>query len=358
MNVAVIFGGRSCEHNVSIVTGVQAIAAMPKGYKAIPVYIGEDGVWRAGQEYAYIQTYAQKEGKRPGKEVHLRPSSPYLYSKSGKRVARLDAALLCTHGAFGEDGCLQGLLEIARVPYTGSGVEASALGMDKHRQKQAFAALGLPTLPYVAFSADDYVNDSYSTLERIKKTLRFPMIVKPCSLGSSIGIGVAHNNDELFAHIRTALSFDSVVLVENALEPHLEYNCAVLCGAPSEIEQPLGWQDVLTYEDKYLRKSAELKRDFPAKIDPILRDTLRDAAAAAYRAVGADGIARVDFLVQGKEVFVNEINTIPGSLASYFYSGGCAYVIEKLLERAREVFEQKNRRTYSFRPFKNEKVKK
>lgn len=357
MNVAVLFGGKSCEHNVSIVTGVQALAAFPKAHKGIPVYIDEEGIWHTGEAYAHIETY-RKKGKKAGKVVCLHPSSPYLFTESGKKLCRIDAALLCNHGAFGEDGCLQGLLEIADIPYTGSGVAASAVGMDKEMQKRLFMQAGLSVLPYVAFTADDYVNDSYTVVERLKNELRFPMIVKPCNLGSSIGISLAHDYNELFIAVRVALSFDSRVVVENALEDFDEYNCAVLLGKPSEVEKPIGWKEFLTYEDKYLSKREGTGREFPAPVSDALRARIRESAASAYAAVGADGVARVDFLCKGDELYVNEINTIPGSLAAYFYEGGFAFVIEKLLARAKEVYAIKQRRKFAYKPFKNERVKK
>lgn len=356
MNVAVFFGGRSCEHNVSIVTGLQALADFPKMHNGIPVYIDETGVWHTGEAYAHIETY-RKKGKTVGKVVCLHPSSPYLYTEKGKKLCRIDAALLCTHGAFGEDGCLQGVLETSGIPYTGSGVGGSAIGMDKEMQKRLFSAAGLSVLPYVAFDADAYVNDSYRIIERLKKELTFPIIVKPCNLGSSIGISLAHTYDELFAAVRIALAFDSRVVAENALQDFDEYNCAVLLGEPSEVEKPVGWKDFLTYEDKYLRKSTGTRREFPAAVTEDLRTRIREAARVAYAAVGAGGVARVDFLHKDGALYVNEINTIPGSLAAYFYEGGTPYVIEKLLQSAKEVHGVKERRTFAYKPFSGEGAK-
>ncbi|MDE7394996.1 MAG: hypothetical protein K2M95_02605 [Clostridiales bacterium] len=229
--------------------------------------------------------------------------------------------------------------------------------MDKEMQKRLFSAAGLSVLPYVAFDADAYVNDSYTVIERLKKELAFPIIVKPCNLGSSIGISLAHTYDELFAAVRVALSFDTRVVAENALQDFEEYNCAVLLGEPSEVEKPVGWKDFLSYEDKYLRKSTGTRREFPAAIPEDLRARIREAAATAYAAVGASGVARVDFLHKDGALYVNEINTIPGSLAAYFYEGGTPYVIERLLQQAKEVFGAKQRRTFAYKPFSGEGAK-
>ena len=348
-----MFGGKSCEHNVSIVTGVQALHGIPRGIRAVPIYIDELGIWHTGKEYADISWYQSKRVKE-GKEVHLRPSSPYLYTHNGKKVCKIDCCLLCNHGANGEDGSLQGLLQLSGIPYTGSDVAASAAGMNKHMMKRLFAAAGLPILPYVCMSGEQYVYDSYAAIEAIKKELTFPLIVKPCRAGSSIGIGIAHDYNELFAAIRVALEWDTDVIVERALTDFEEYNCAVLCGEASEVEKPIGWKDFLTYEDKYLSKSEGTGREFPADIDDALRQQIRDAAVKAYRAVEADGVARVDFLYKDGELYVNEINTLPGSLSAYFYEGGETYVIEKLIARAVERTERRKKLHYVFRPFRGE----
>lgn len=357
MTVGVFFGGKSCEHNVSIVTGVQAIAGFPREHKAVPVYIDRDGVWHTGGGYADINFYSGEKSKDKGKEVHLRPSSPYLYAKNGKKVCKLDCCLICNHGLGGEDGSLQGLIELSGIPYTGSGILASAAGLDKAVMKKLFSAASLPVLPHVTISAEEYVNDSYSALERIK-SLSFPLIVKPCNLGSSIGIGIAHDLIELYAAIRAALEWDGRAVIERALENFEEYNCAVLCGEASEVEKPVGWKDYLTYEDKYLSKSSGVGREFPAKIDDELRSKIRDLAVKVASAVGADGVSRVDFLCKDGELYVNEINTVPGSLSAYFYDGGESYVINKLISRAIEVHRGKQKRKYAYKPYNGEKGKK
>ena len=359
MTVAVISGGKSCEHNVSIVTGVQAIGEFPPEHKAIPIYIDEKGVWHTGKEYADIATYRTGKNKaHAGKEVHLRPSSPYLYTKNGKKLVKLDCCLLCNHGMNGEDGSLQGLLQLSGIPYTGSGVLASAAGMDKAVMKRLFAAADIPVVPYVALDCDEYVRDAYAAIEQIKRDLRFPLIVKPCNLGSSIGIGLAHDYNELFAAVRVAFEWDTRAVIETALENFEEFNCAVLCGEPSEVEKPVGWKDYLTYEDKYLSKSEGVGREFPAAIDNDLREKIRTLAVAAYKAVGADGVARVDFLYKDGELFVNEINTIPGSLAAYFFEGGTPVVTRALLEQAVAEHARRKRLKYAYKPFRGENGKK
>lgn len=359
MTVAVIFGGKSCEHNVSIVTGLQALGEFASGHKAIAVYIDEKGVWHTGKEYADMATYANRKGQAyPGKEVHVRPSSPYLYAKNGKKLAKLDCCLLCNHGMNGEDGSLQGLLQLAGIPYTGSGVLASAAGMDKSVMKRLFGAAELPMVPYVCMKSEEYVQDVYGALEQIKQSLTFPLIVKPCNLGSSIGITIAHDYNELFAAVRVAFEWDTKAVIESALTDFEEFNCAVLCGEPSEVEKPVGWKDLLTYEDKYLSKSEGVGREFPAEIDNELREKIQLLAVKAYEAVGAEGVARVDFLYKDGALYVNEINTIPGSLSSYFFEGGMPQVIEALLKQAEHTHAEKKRLQYAYKPFRGEHAKK
>ncbi len=358
MTVAVIFGGKSCEHNVSIVTGVQTLGEIPSGHKAVPVYIDESGVWHTGKEYCSMETYRDRKNSYPGKEVHLRPASPYLYAKNGKKLYKIDCCVICAHGVNGEDGSLQGLLQLSGIAYTGSKVAASAAGMDKDMMKRLFAAAELPCVPYVLLSGDEYVNDSYSALGKIKNTLTFPMIVKPSRAGSSIGIGIAHDYNELFGAVRVALEWDTEVIIEKALTDFEEYNCAVLCGKPSEVEKPVGWKEFLTYEDKYLSKSESVGREFPAAIDDGLRDRIKEYAVRAYNAVGAEGVARVDFMYADGELYVNEINTVPGSLAAYFYDGGTSEVVEKMLDAAVKTHNARRRLKYVYKQFRGEGAKK
>lgn len=358
MNIAVLFGGKSCEHNVSIVTGLQVIGDFPPEHKVIPVYIDEKGVWHTGKEYTNIDTYKNKSKTYPGKEVHFCPSSPWLQQKNGKKLSKIDCCVICNHGVNGEDGSLQGLIELAGIPYTGSGVCASAAGMNKCVMKRLFAESALPIVPYISVSGEEYVSDSFALIEKIKRELGFPLIVKPSNLGSSIGIAIARDYSELFTAVRVALEWDTSVVIEKALVDFEEFNCAVLCGEPSEVEKPVGWKDFLTYEDKYLSKSEGVGREFPAKIDEGLRTRIRALAVKAYNAVNADGVARVDFLYCGGELYVNEINTVPGSLSGYFFDGGTRFVTAKLIDRALAVFGAKKRLKYAYKPFRGEKGKK
>jgi D-alanine-D-alanine ligase len=302
---------------------VQAAGAAGERHKVVPVYIDGDGMWLVGKNLDKISTY--QNGKRVrGRRVHMRPGEPVLRYKSGRAAHKIDAALLCVHGANGEDGSLQGLLRLCGVPFTGSGILGSAVGMDKIVMKKLFIGAGLPVLPFVDFTADDYARNAAAVTERIGRGLRFPLIVKPANLGSSIGVGIARDFDGLSAAIAAALEWDTRVVVENALEDFCEYNCAVLGGSGSltvsEVEQPVGWKEFLTFEDKYFDKKGGASRKFPAAVSAALRSKIRAAAALAFKTLLCSGVARVDFLYKDGDLYVNEINTIPGSLSHYLFT--------------------------------------
>lgn len=360
MNVAVFFGGKSCEHDISVITGMQAVQALSPVHKVIPIYIDENGVWLTGKTLGSISSF--KDGRKPkGKRVHFCPSSPVLRTFRGRRIAEIDAALLCNHGLNGEDGSLQGLLQLCGVPYTGSGVRASAVGMDKITMKELFLQAGLPVLPYVAFSREQFENEMFALTEKIKNSLRFPIIVKPANLGSSIGISIAHDFEQLFAAIEVALMWDNNIIAENALEDFTELNCAVLgVGADteaSEIEQPVGWTDFLTFDDKYTKKTKGGGRKFPADIDSDTREKVRSFAKTAFSRLGCSGVARVDFLLKDGELFVNEINTIPGSLANYLFDFPFSDLIDKLLDIAVERNKAEQALTYSYKSERGDSLK-
>lgn len=331
--IAVFFGGRSCEHDISIITGLQALSACPR--QCVGVYIDERGEWWTGE---FDSVNAVKNKRFKGKSVHIRPAQPYLYCRN-KRLCKIDAALLCMHGILGEDGALQGLLAMCGIPYTGSDVLASALGMNKLFAKRMFEAAGLNVLPYRAVTRQRYERDTHAVLEELVSGLGFPMIVKPCNLGSSIGISVADDNTALYTALRVAFEWDDTVVVERALVDFTEVNCAVLGEGGdvtvSDTEQPVGWKSFLTFADKYSGDVKHSGHKIPAEIDEATRETVERAAVTAFDAIGGSGVARVDFLVKD-EVYVNEINTIPGSLACTLFRRDMDFskLIERLIDYA------------------------
>lgn len=361
MTVGVIFGGISCEHNVSIVTGVQ-IQRLMRGHKIIPIYIDEAGVWWTGKKYDEIETFVKNRYAQT--RVHVLPADNRLFNARGRAVAALDCVVNCCHGTHGEDGALQGVFAMSDIPLTCSGIEASAVGLDKVTMKRLFRDAGLPQTPFLAITRDAYENDLFDVVRALKSEIGFPMIVKPASVGSSIGIGIAKNVNELFERIRVAFEWDNKIVVEKALTDFIELNCAVVGrGADvetTELEQPVGWKEFLTYEDKYgggkngkggkcpagckgckdcngAGSKRETLRKMPAEVDEETRDTVRTLAAKAFETLGCSGVARVDFLYGDGQVYVNEINTVPGSLAYYLFAYAGRIAPEKLIDRLIEL---------------------
>lgn len=347
--IAVFFGGRSCEHDISIITGLQALSACRE--KTVPVYIDENGVWWTGDGFDSVN--AVKRGRFNGKRVHIRPSEPYLYHKN-KKLGKIDCALLCMHGMLGEDGALQGLLEMCGIPYTGSGVLASAVGMNKLYTKTVFEKAGLNVLPYMSVTRDEYTADIATALKPLD-AIGFPVIVKPCNLGSSIGISMANSNVELYTALRVAFEWDDTVIIEKALVDFIEVNCAALGDGASvttsDTEQPVGWQHFLTFTDKYAGDVKTSRHKIPAEISPEIDDLVREYTVKAFCAVGCSGVARVDFLVKDDEVYINEINTIPGSLANPLFKSSMNFskLIDELvrLAKLRKTRFERLRRVYT-----------
>lgn len=334
--IAVFFGGRSCEHDISIITGLQAMSAASR--KTIGVYIAADGVWWSGDGFDSVS--AVKNMRFHPKRVHIRPGEPYLYCKN-RRLCKIDAALLCMHGMLGEDGALQGLLEMCGIPYTGSGVLASAIGMNKAESKRVFEHAGLDVLPYAVVRREEYEQDAQVSTKSIIEEIKLPVIVKPCNLGSSIGISVAKTRTELYAALRVAFEWDDVAIVEKALTDFIEVNCAVLDTGEklivSDTEQPVGWKEFLTFSDKYSADVKSARHKIPAEIDEKLNEQVQNLAVRTFEAVGCSGVARVDFLVKDFAVYINEINTIPGSLScALFRRGGIglSLLIDMLIDAA------------------------
>lgn len=371
--VGVIFGSRSVEHDVSIVTAQQVMQALDTGkYEVVPIYITRDGCWVSGPGLRDLNTFRSDDiSERMGiKEVILSPStahhglivSPVSGLLARSQVRPLDVAFPVVHGSHGEDGTLQGLFELADIPYVGTGVLASAVTRDKIMLKTVLTGLGIPVVRYVAFTRQEWVATADALMTRIESEVGFPVFVKPASLGSSIGVARASDAGEARTYINVAANFDRRILVEAAVEGVMEINCAVMGNADvraSVLEQPISWQEFLTYEEKYMRsegaagmKGAE--RRIPAPISDDLAARIREMAVRAFRAVDGRGIARVDFLVREEagEVFLNEINTMPGSLAFYLWQEEGmtpAQVVDELIRLALEAHAEKRKTVYNYK---------
>ncbi|MDR0856025.1 MAG: D-alanine--D-alanine ligase, partial [Clostridiales bacterium] len=327
--VAILFGGRSCEHDVSVITATQVAAALPHGFSGLPVYIDRNGRFGVGKRGASPKDVARK--KRT-KSCFFRPDSPLLHI--GARKIRIDCALLCLHGGGGEDGSVQGYLELAGVPYTSPGVAPSAIGMDKIACKLWLKGLGVHVAPGAWFDKAEFSTESdcKKVIERLER-LKYPLIVKPATQGSSIGIAVAQEREGLFAALEVALQFDNRILVEHVLPRAADINCSVVGqggqATASVCEKPVKWEEILSFEDKYLRPQKGkaqkggkgLEGRLPAPLAPAQTQEIQDTAKKIFLNLGCKGVIRIDFLVdEAGKVYVNELNTIPGSLSGYLWA--------------------------------------
>lgn len=356
IRVGVLFGSRSVEHEVSIVTAMEIFAAMDRNkYEVTPIYIDKDGRWNTGKDLDKLESYFNLELKNKNKLVKYK-----IPSEVGE-LKDLDIIFPALHGAYGEDGTVQGLLEMIGIPYVGCGVVASAVGMDKVMQKAVFEREGLPVVKYDWFMDWEYEKNKEEIIKRLEKKIRYPMCVKPASLGSSIGINIVKNRNELEMAVETAREFDRKIIIEEALIGIDEINCAVMGFDELEAsvcEQPIKGDKLLSYEDKYLNGSkmkgmAGMADIIPAPISERLSGRIQEYAKIAFRSIEASGVSRIDFLVNLKKgkIYVNEINTLPGGLALYIWSkSGYNYVeiIDKLIEMGLKRFEKVSKLQRSF----------
>jgi D-alanine-D-alanine ligase len=281
-----------------------------------------------------------------------------------KALCRIDAAILAMHGMHGEDGTLQGLFELANIPYSSPGVLGSAVGMDKIVMKSVFKGCGFPVLEGFHFTRNDWKACSEKVLNRIEEALKYPVFVKPANLGSSIGISKAADRNGLINAIEVAVLYDRRILVENGVQDIMEINCSCL-GFDDDVrasvcEQPVNWEEFLTFADKYMRggngKSAGMKsmdRRIPAPIEDSLRDEIQALAIEVFKSLDCKGVVRIDFIVDkaAGKTYVNEINTIPGSFSYYLWEPAgipFAKLVEMLDAIACKAHAEKNLNSYAF----------
>lgn len=386
--LGVIFGGVTCEHDVSIVSGLQLIENVNKSkYEVIPIYIHSNGEWYTGDELLNSKIYKEfdkyestlKKAIIPPNQKGLLIFEKGFFAKN--KFIELDVVIPAMHGMNGEDGTLQGLLELANIPYTSSGVLGSSVGMDKILMKKVFEAHDLPVLPYTYFIRDEWNEDKNKVLEKIEEALTYPMFVKPSNLGSSIGISKAKDREGLINAIEIAVNYDSRVIVEKGVEKLTEINCSAL-GFGDDVktsvcEQPVNWEEFLTFEDKYMRgskgaKSAKsssgttnklgikqggmesMDRRIPANIPENQTNEIQDLTKKTFKCLNSKGVVRIDYIIDNEEnkVYINEINTIPGSFSFYLWRhNGLEYpeLIDKLVEIAEKANEEKNKNNYTYK---------
>lgn len=355
-SVAVFFGAASVEHEISVISAVQAMHSFDREkYELVPVYITKDRRMFTGGVLFEMESYKDIDAMLSQCRPVLLSSQDgvgVLYELRGglgrrKELARFDVAFPILHGTGGEDGGIQGLLEMLGVPYAGCDVISSALGMDKVRFKHILAAAGLPHLPCVSFSSRQWAEDPDALRERLEREVGYPLIVKPANLGSSVGISKVGSPEELDEALSLAASFAETLLCERAIGQLREINCSVLGdrdGAEASVcEEPFMEDEILSYTDKYMsgasskgsKGMSSLKRKLPADLSQEKSEEIRSLSLRVFEALGCAGVARIDYLLDtgdGDRVYVNEINTIPGSLAFYLWEAtGIPY--RELLDR-------------------------
>ena len=375
IKLAVLFGGKSVEHEISIISAVQAMRYINRDkYEVIPVYINKTNEMYHGDDLVEIKEYSNLKGllKKCRKvtfsiengKTYLVKTDAKIFEK--KLVSEIDIAFPIVHGTNCEDGTLHGYLKMMNLPLVGCDITASAIGMDKYYMKTVFKDNGIPVLDCRCFTAKEDDTSSEELIGQSEETIGYPVIVKPVNLGSSVGISKASDREELEEALANAFNFASKILVERAVESLKEVNCSVLGDVDdakaSECEEPINSDKILSYEDKYTSGSkggakgtkggskgmASLQRKIPADITPEQREIIREMAVKAFKCLGCNGIVRIDFMIEMKtgEIFLNEINTIPGSLSFYLweplgvkYSDLLDEMISIALKRAREQAE-------------------
>lgn len=380
IRVGVIFGGESVEHEVSIISAIQAMNKLDLDrYEIIPIYITKDREWYTGAMLKDIEVYQDLNLiKKYGKNVVLycKNGSFVLQSKNFPKfvVKEIDIAFPVVHGTNVEDGVLQGYLQAIGIPFVGSNVYASVVGQDKAYMKDIWAGADLPMTKYVWFYDVDYKQDNDAIVKKVSK-LKYPVIVKPATTGSSVGISVAEDEDKLIEAIDEAIQYDSKIVVEEIVENLKEVNIAVMGNYDhqkvSEIEEVLTTDKFLTYTDKYIgggkgklkgakapvkgtsKGMASANRKLPADLSKDLRAEIEEIAVKAFKVLGSSGNSRIDFLIdeKKKKVYINEINSIPGSLAFYLWDAkgiNFTQLLDDMIQIGIKDYKKRSSKTHSF----------
>ena len=382
MNIAVFFGSRSCEHDVSIVSALQCIeATKAAGFNVTPVYISRDGLWYTGEPLENIETFREFNPMTKGiTRVTLDvtanagdlwawpPQRAGLFAKVPAPLCHIDCVIPVFHGWHGEDGTIQGLLEMANIPYASSGVLGSAIGMDKIAMKQILRGAGFPVLDFVWFTREQLKKERQAVIERVEKEIKYPAFIKPAALGSSIGVSRAKNREELERALDVAASYDRRILVEVGVVHPVEINCAAVGygedvrASVCEMPVPSSNDTFLDFWQKYLRNAStkgedsrgmkSLSRVVPAPIGDELTGRIQSMTCDIFKLLDCCGTVRVDFILdQNDMLFVNEPNTIPGSLAFYLWkASGLDFpkLIEKMVEDALRAHADKNSSVFAY----------
>ena len=370
LRLGVIFGGESVEHEVSIISAVQAMKSLDEEkYEIIPIYISKDREWYTGKLLKNIEIFSDLDlMKKYATNVVLcnKGDKFVLIKKNGiKRIIDyIDIVLPVVHGTNVEDGTLQGYLELIGIPYVGSNLYSASVGQDKVFQKQILESSNLPVTKYMWFFDSEYKENEEDVLKRIK-SIGYPVMVKPARLGSSVGISKAKNEDEARVAIEEAIKYDEKILVEKVIENLIEVNCSVLGNyedqEASELEEVMGADEFLSYRDKYLGNSkktgskgmASTNRILPARLDEKMTKEVKELSKKTFKVLNASGVIRIDFLIdkKSKKIYINETNTIPGSLSFYLWEATnkpYKQLLDEMINIAIKTYKRKKRKVFSF----------
>ncbi len=358
--VAVFFGGMSCEHDVSIITGMQVVLALEKSvkYEVIPIYISQRGEFLTSETLKDVSKIKQfKDLSEKFKKVSFISGSNELFDITKKKIkslGKISCGVLALHGENGEDGSLQGLLKLCKIPQTSGGILSQSIGMDKEVSKNIAKSCGASVLEYKKYSKSQGV---MNILAEIDQKGEYPYVIKPNSLGSSIGVKLCENLSDIKEALDVAFLFSGEVLCERCALDFSELNiaCVKLDGKVecSDVEKPKGWHEILTFEDKYITKgklkSANgLKRECPANISENLKNEIEKTAVKLYENFKLAGIVRFDFILENNILYFNEVNTIPGSLSNYLFASRYNFgtLLEQVIKEAKKNQEESQKFEY------------
>lgn len=375
IKVGVFFGGKSVEHEVSIITAIQAIENMDKDkYDIVPIYITKDNKMYCGDLIGNISNYKDIDNllKNSIQIILAQKDNKVVLLRCDKKIYQndvydyIDIAFPIVHGTNVEDGTLQGFLKMFNLPYVGCDVISSSVGMDKYVCKCVLKDNDIPILECKCISAKDYNEDSDNTIKEIETKFSYPVIVKPINLGSSVGIKIVKNQEELKDAIENAFAYSRKVLVERAIKNLKEINCSVVgdyeFAKASECEEPVKTDEILSYKDKYIsggKKTGAMKSmnasvlRLPANIDKNVKERIQELALKTFDVLGCSGVIRIDFMIDNdtNEIFVNEVNTIPGSLSFHLWKAtdlNYTKLLDELIDLALKRNREEKNITYSF----------
>lgn len=372
IKVGIIFGGQTVEHEVSIISALQAIENIDKEkYDVVPIYISKDRTWYTGHPLLDIDIYKDFESvKRYAKKVVLcKKDNTFVLQKIDgpfkKVVDTVDVILPVVHGNNVEDGTLAGYLDTIGIPYASSHVLGASLGQDKVAMKQIMASENIPIVDYTWFYDNEYLEEKEKILKNVKK-IGYPVVVKPATLGSSVGITFVKDENKIEEAIDEAISYDNKIVVEKAVDNLLEVNDSVLgyyeYQRVSPIEEVMGEDEILSFQDKYLGGSktkgqskgmASTSRIIPARISDKLTNEIKECSKKVFRLMNFSGVVRIDYLIDSKteKFYVNEPNTIPGSLSFYLWKeAGMKYseLLDEMIQIAIKEYKNKSKKTKVF----------